>query len=148
MAAACALLGQSHPVDTSLPASGSDRPLRVLIADDHVGLRAMIAEALRSNGYDVDEVGNGGLALDAIRRGDHRVAIVDVRMPVMDGLAVAARVRKEGLACRVIVISVVDDPETRRRVAELGAAFHRKPFRLADLLADVRDAGTAPQALP
>lgn len=135
-------------MDTSLPAPGSDRPLRVLIADDHVGLRAMIAEALRSNGYDVDEVGNGGLALEAIRRGDHRVAIVDVRMPVLDGLAVAAQVRKEGLACRVIVISVVDDPETRRRVAELGAAFHRKPFRLADLLADVRDTGTVPQALP
>ncbi len=135
-------------MDTPLPASGPDRPLRVLIADDHVGLRAMIAEALRSNGYHVDEVGNGGLALEAIRRGDHPVAIIDVRMPVMDGLAVAARVRTEGLACRVIVISVVDDPETRRRVAELGAAFHRKPFRLADLLADVRDAGTVPQALP
>jgi len=135
-------------VDTPLPASGSDRPLRVLIADDHVGLRAMIAEALRSNGYDVDEVGNGGLAVEAIRRGDHRVAIIDVRMPVLDGLAVAARVRKEGLACRMIMISVVDDPETRRRVSELGAAFHRKPFRLADLLADVRDAATMPQALP
>ncbi len=135
-------------MDTSLPASGSDRPLRVLIADDHVGLRAMIAEALRSNGYHVDEVGNGGLALEAIRRGDHRVAIVDVRMPVMGGLAVAARVREERLACRVIVISAMDDPETRRRVAEVGAAFHRKPFRLADLLADVRDAGTVPQALP
>jgi DNA-binding response OmpR family regulator len=120
----------------------------VLIADDHVGLRAMIADALRSNGYHVDEVGNGGLALDAIRRGDHRVAIIDVRMPVMDGLAVAARVRAEGLACRVIVISVMDDQETRRRVAEVGAAFHRKPFRLADLLADVRGAGTVPQALP
>ena len=135
-------------MDTSLPASGSELPLRVLIADDHVGLRAMSADALRSNGCHVDEVGNGGLALDAIRRGDHRVAIVDVRMPVMDGLAVAARVRKEGLACRVIVISVMDDQETRRKVAELGAVFHRKPFRLADLLADVRGAEAAPQALP
>jgi DNA-binding response OmpR family regulator len=135
-------------VDTSIPASGSDLPLRVLIADDHVGLRAMIAEALRSNGYLVDEVGNGGLALETIRRGDHRVAIIDVRMPVMDGLAVAAHVRKERLACRVIVISVVDDQETRRRVAGVGAAFHRKPFRLADLLADVRGADTVPQALP
>ena len=133
-------------MDTSLPASGSDRPLRVLIADDHVGLRAMIADALRSNGCHVDEVGNGGLALDAIRRGDHRVAIIDVRMPVMDGLAVAARVRPEGLACRVI--SVMDDQETRRKVAEVGAVFHRKPFRLADLLADVRGAEAVPQALP
>jgi hypothetical protein len=33
-------------------------------------------------------------------------------------------------------------------VAEVGAVFHRKPFRLADLLADVRGAGTVPQALP
>ncbi len=135
-------------MDTSLPASGSDLPLRVLIADDHVGLRAMIADALRPNGCHVDEVGNGGLALDAIRSGEYRVAIIDVRMPVMDGLAVAARVREEGLACRVIVISVMDDQETRRRVAEVGAVFHRKPFRLADLLADVRAAEAAPQALP
>jgi DNA-binding response OmpR family regulator len=57
-------------------------------------------------------------------------------------------VRKEGLACRVIVISVMDDQETRRKVDELGAVFHRKPFRLADLLADVRGAGAVPQALP
>ena len=42
----------------------------------------------------------------------------------------------------------VGDPETRRKVAEVGAAFHRKPFRLADLLADVRGSGTAPQTLP
>jgi hypothetical protein len=41
----------------------------------------------------------------------------------------------------------MDDQETRRRVAEVGALFHRKPFRLADLLADVRGAGTVPQAL-
>jgi DNA-binding response OmpR family regulator len=135
-------------VDTSPPAAGSDRPLRVLIADDHVGLRAMIAEALRSNGCRVDEVGNGGLALDAIRRGDHQVAIVDVRMPVMDGLAVATRAHNERLACRVIVISVMDDPETRRRVSDACAVFHVKPFGLADLLADVRAAGTAVQALP
>ncbi len=108
----------------------------------------MIADALRSNGYHVDEVGNGRLALDAIRRGEHPVAIIDVRMPVMDGLAVAARVRKEGLACRVIVISVMDDQETRRMVAEVGAAFHRKPFRLSDLLADVQGAEAASQALP
>ena len=95
-------------MDTSLHASGSDRPLRVLIADDHVGLRAVIAEALRSNEYDVDEAGNGGLALETIRRGGHSVAIIDVRMPVMDGLDVSARVREEGLACRVIVMSAVD----------------------------------------
>jgi DNA-binding response OmpR family regulator len=135
-------------VDTSLPASGSDLPTRVLIADDHVGLRTMIADALRSNGYHVDEVGNGRMALDAVRRGDYRVAIVDVRMPVMDGIAVAACVCAEKLACRMIVISAMGDQETRRRAAEAGAVFLVKPFRLADLLADVRSAGTVPQALP
>ena len=135
-------------MDTPLPASSSDRPARVLIADDHVGLRSMIAEALRAYGYEVDEAGDGQQALEAIRRGGYQVAVIDVRMPVLDGLAVAARARDEGLACPVIVISVMGDHETRRRVAELGAVFHRKPFRLADLLADVRDAGAGRQALP
>jgi CheY-like chemotaxis protein len=106
----------------------------VLIADDHVGLRAMIADALRSNGYHVDEVGNGRLALDAIRRGDHRVAIIDVRMPVMDGLAVAARVRTEGLACRVIVISVMRArprrryPDSMHEDDTLSRFEHSEPF--------------------
>lgn len=112
----------------------------VLVADDHAALRSVIGEALRAHGYEVDEAVDGRQALELLRRRRHRAAVIDVRMPVMDGLAVCAEVRREQLPCSMIVISVVADAETRRRVAELGAAFHQKPFELTALLADVKRA--------
>jgi DNA-binding response OmpR family regulator len=116
----------------------------VLVADDHTALRSVIGEALRAHGYEVDEAVDGRQALELLRTRRHRAAVIDVRMPVVDGLAVCAEVQREQLPCSMIVISVVADAETRRRVAELGAAFHQKPFELTELLADVRRACSAP----
>jgi two-component system OmpR family response regulator len=115
-------------------------PCHVLVADDHAALRSMICEALRAHGYLVDEAADGRKALELLAERRHRAAVVDVRMPLVDGLAVCAEVQRSALPCAMIVISVVADAETRRRAAELGAAFHQKPFEMTDLLADVRRA--------
>jgi DNA-binding response OmpR family regulator len=112
----------------------------VLVADDHAALRSAICDALRSHGYRVDEAADGHAALDLLRSRRHGAAVVDVRMPGIDGLSLCAHAQRERLPCSMIVMSVVADPETRRRVAELGAAFHQKPFELSALLADVRRA--------
>jgi two-component system, OmpR family, response regulator len=119
-------------------AGPSDRS--VLVADDHAPLRTVICEALRAHGYLVDEAADGHGALELLRARRHGAAVVDVRMPGIDGLALCEHAARERLPCSMIVMSVVGDPETRRRVAELGAAFHQKPFELPALLADVRRA--------
>jgi DNA-binding NtrC family response regulator len=114
---------------------------RVLVADDHPALRGAIRDALESEGYAVDEAADGRRALDALRADAHRVAVTDVRMPGLNGLELLEQVSELGLACRVILVSVLADPETVRRADEMGAfAFHQKPFRLDALLADVRAA--------
>ena len=110
----------------------------VLVAEDHAALRAAISDALRAHGFPVEEAVDGHSALELLRSGRPRAAVIDVRMPGMDGLQVCARATRERLPCSMIVMSVVGDAETRRRVAELGAAFHQKPFELPSLLADVQ----------
>ncbi|HYW29772.1 MAG TPA: response regulator [Gaiellales bacterium] len=122
-------------------ASPTDAGARsVLVADDHAAMRSAIGDALRSHGFPVEEAADGHTALEVLRSGRPRAAVIDVRMPGIDGLQVCARAVEERLPCSMIVMSVVADAETRRRVAELGAAFHQKPFELPSLLADVRRA--------
>jgi two-component system response regulator AtoC len=117
----------------------------VLVADDHGPLRSMIADALRADGFAVDEVDNGGTALHRLLGEGYRAAVIDVRMPVLDGLQVLERLHMGGAACEVILMSVVADPVSRRRAAQFGAmAFHQKPFPLEALLEDVRRACDTP----
>jgi DNA-binding NtrC family response regulator len=114
---------------------------RVLVADDHGPLNEMISGALRSAGYQVDQAGDGGRALELLRVGRYCAAVIDVRMPEMDGFQLLAQAKAEQLECRMIVISVVADPESRSHAQRLGAiGFHQKPFPLAALLNDVRSA--------
>jgi len=119
----------------------------VLVADDHAPLRAVIADALRTHGYAVDEAADGQAALQLLRAGGYCAAVLDQKMPGRDGLAVAESILQQGLGCTAIVISVVADPETRRRAAAVGARFHEKPFQLEDLLADVETACGGGEAL-
>lgn len=78
----------------------------------------------------------GEEALAAIRQGLGQVVLLDLTMPVMDGYQVLARLREEGLACQVLVVSGDVQDEARRRVDELGAlAFIRKPADAAELRA-------------
>lgn len=118
---------------------------RVLVADDHGPLRSLIAEALRAEGFAVSEAEDGAAALRQLRDRTFRVAVVDVRMPVLDGLELLERMTADGLDCDVILMSVVADAVSRRRAEELGAmAFHQKPFLMQALLDDVRRACAMP----
>jgi len=113
----------------------------VLVVDDHDGLRSALCDALRGEGYDAIEARDGPAALELLRSSDPAVAIVDVRMPEMDGFTLLARMREEQIKCPVILISVVGDIASRREAERLGAfAFKEKPFDLRELLDDVRAA--------
>ena len=76
----------------------------------------------------ITQASNGEEALEAMRRGQGQVVLLDLTMPVMDGYQVLSRIRAEGLNSRVVVISGDIQAEAQRRVHELGAlAFIRKP---------------------
>jgi DNA-binding response OmpR family regulator len=119
------------------------RPI-VLVAEDDHEMRRLVADALRRDGYDVDELADGGRLLVRIALGraepDLAVALIvsDIRMPGCSGLDVLQGLRDEDWRMPVILMTAFGDDEVRERATGLGATLFDKPFALGDLRAAVR----------
>ena len=108
--------------------------LRILLVDDEEIVHQTIGEYLDDCGHQVDTAMDGHQALRAVEQEEYDVALVDVRMPGMDGLALLARAREVRPEMVVIVITGHGDPEMERQVRELGATgFLIKPISLRQL---------------
>ncbi len=116
---------------------------RVLIADDEPLIRALVHAALGGGAFEVSAVADGPSALAAIRAQRPAVALVDVRMPGMDGLAVCRAVRADRAydAVKIVILTATADMAS---ATDAGAdAFVAKPFRPSDLRAIVEQLASA-----
>jgi CheY-like chemotaxis protein len=84
-------------------------PLRVLIADDHAFSREVVARIASALGHEVTAVDGGHAALEAVARQVFDVAVIDRRMPDMDGAAVAIALKSHPRHPRLVALSG-DDP--------------------------------------
>ncbi len=120
-------------------AGDASAPL-ILVADDEPVNLALIKRRLEWEHYRVETAEDGGQAVEAARRVLPDLVILDVMMPVLDGLG-ACRLLKEDPATRdipVIFLSALDDTDTKVRALGLGANdYVSKPFRVEELLARV-----------
>jgi DNA-binding NarL/FixJ family response regulator len=117
------------------------RRLRIVIADDHQLMRsALMTLLLADGGFEVvGEAESGADAVDVIARTLPDAALIDVRMPGVDGLTVLDEVHKRYPAVRVIMISAVDQDEVVRAALKRGAdAFVLKRVDPRDVCAIVR----------
>ena len=94
----------------------------VLIVDDHAAFRGVARAVLEADGYDVvGEAPDGRRGLDAVQTLNPDVVLLDVRLPDMDGFAVAGRLAACGCGSAVIVTSSSDDPLYRELAQNSGA---------------------------
>ena len=102
---------------------GGDRPTSVLIADDHPLFREAIARVIagRADLELVAEASDGRAALERIRELEPDVAVIDVRMPELDGSDVLLALRKEGLRTNVVFLSAFLDAKTVYDAVAAGA---------------------------
>ena len=102
----------------------SSRRVRVLVADDHPLFREAVVRAVKERPEFelVGEAADGRLALEAIRELQPDVALLDVKMPELDGLRVLNAVRRDGLETRVILLSAYLDGSTAFEAVAGGAA--------------------------
>jgi two-component system, cell cycle response regulator CpdR len=116
---------------------------RILIAEDEDSLRALCARALMTDGHDVVTACDGGEALDVIARegGRFDLLLTDVKMPVMDGIALALSTARDHPELTILLMTGFADQ--RERAHGLEALIHdviAKPFSLAELRGIVQDA--------
>ncbi|HUK66356.1 MAG TPA: response regulator [Anaeromyxobacteraceae bacterium] len=121
----------------------SDRPL-VLVVDDDPDILEAICDILGSEGYRVSRARHGREALDRVSEDRPSVILLDLMMPVMDGVAFASALHERGLETPIIVISADNSPERAMAVGARG--FLAKPFDIDALLAQVAaNAGWKPE---
>ena len=108
---------------------------RVLIADDESVIRMDLREMLTEAGYEVvAEAGGGDEALAAARAERPDIAVVDIKMPGMDGIDAARAMIEEGI-CPVVLLTAYGQPELLARAKEAGVfGYVTKPFEERDLL--------------
>jgi two-component system chemotaxis response regulator CheY len=109
-------------------------PGPILVVEDDDDIRDFVELALRNEGYAVEGVPNGAIALQSVERARPRAIILDMKMPVMDGWAFARQYHQlKDAEAPIIVMTAAHDPLVR---AAQVRAFHvlLKPFDLVDLL--------------
>ena len=118
--------------------------LRVLVVDDQAATRRSIKAALEGLGHDLREATDGEVALDLIRRLHPHVVLLDVRMPVMDGLTALREIVADPVIGQtpVVMLTKQADPEDVAEALDIGAYdYLRKPFEPVELRARVAAAG-------
>ena len=116
---------------------------RILIAEDEEGLRNLVHRALAEAGHDVVAAADGAEALDLLTRarGNFELLLADIKMPVMDGIALALAAARDFPNLTILLMTGFADQ--RERAHGLNAIVHdvvTKPFSVADIRTVVADA--------
>ena len=109
---------------------------RILIAEDEEGIRSLVARALAMDGHAVVTVNDGAEALDVLARehGAFELLLTDIRMPIMDGIALALAAARDHPTVAILLMTGFADQ--RERASGLEGLVHgliAKPFTVADI---------------
>jgi DNA-binding response OmpR family regulator len=113
--------------------------MRLLLVEDDTEAATVLARGLRERSYAVDVVGDGQSALDIVAVNDYDAVILDVMLPVRDGVSVCRALRDQGVATPVLMLTARDEVASRVLGLDAGADdYLTKPFELDELLARLR----------
>ena len=112
----------------------------VLICDDDEDILAAVSIYLSHDGYNVIRARNGVEAVDAVAREQVHLVLLDVMMPVMDGIAAAVRIRETSNVPILFLSAKAEDADRILGLTMGGDDYITKPFKPAELLARVKAA--------
>ena len=115
--------------------TASDLPTRVVIAEDEAIIRLDLKELLEEEGYEVvGETGRGDEAVELVRSLGPELAILDIKMPGLDGLSAARHIAGERLAA-VLILTAFSQRDLVEQARDAGAmSYIVKPFQKSDLI--------------
>lgn len=126
-------------------------PTRILVADDHPVVRAGLAAILDgpSDFTVVGEAGDGAEALELFLRLRPDVTVLDLRMPILSGVEVTQRIRREQPDAKIVILTTFDGDEDIYRALQAGArAYLLKDTAEPELIATVRAVATGLRRIP
>jgi DNA-binding NtrC family response regulator len=107
---------------------------KILVVDDEESIRSFVERALTLDGHEVKMAGDGAEALDVLATDSFDLMLSDIRMPLMDGIALALSAARDFPAMTILLMTGFADQ--RERTVDLEALIHdvvTKPFSLAQL---------------
>jgi len=112
--------------------------MKIMVVEDDVGSRNFIVKFLHSKGYEVIEAENGKKALEILDNNKVDIVLMDISMPIMDGLEATKRIRDLGYPVMVIMLTAYKDLDMMRKSALAGADdYITKPIDLSELYARI-----------
>jgi two-component system, cell cycle response regulator CpdR len=115
---------------------------RILVVDDEEPIRILVARGLSLDGHECLMAGDGGEALDVLiaESGRFDLMLTDIRMPLMDGIALALAAKRDFPALIIMLMTgYADQRERARSLDTIVAEVMTKPFTLAELREKVSD---------
>nr|MBN2277729.1 sigma-54-dependent Fis family transcriptional regulator [candidate division Zixibacteria bacterium] len=115
--------------------------VKLLLVDDEIGQRQMLAGYLEKKGYKISQAASGEEALEAYKSFFSPVAVVDMKMPGMDGIELIERLREINPFIQIIVLTAFGSVETAVEAMKKGAFHYQtKPVELEELLLNLNKA--------
>ena len=113
--------------------------MRLLLAEDERDMSNVLTTILKHSGYEVDLAENGQEALDLSMKNNYDCMVMDIMMPVMDGLTALKILRSKGDVTPVILLTAKSEIDDRISGLDSGADdYLTKPFSVGELLARIR----------
>ena len=106
----------------------------ILLAEDNTDNQVLISMYLKSMGVDVTVVSNGQAAVDAVRNKPYDLILMDMQMPIMDGMEAVSLLRSQGYDCPIAALTANAMKEDKERCLQMGCNdFITKPINRGDL---------------
>lgn len=113
--------------------------MRLLLAEDERSLSKAVITILEKNNYSADAVYDGESALEYLENGNYDGAVLDIMMPIMDGITVLKKLRERGSLIPVLLLTAKSDIDDKVLGLDSGANdYLTKPFHSKELLARIR----------
>ena len=113
--------------------------MRILIAEDELPLARALVKIFEKNNYSADAVHNGADALTYLDGGNYDVVVLDIMMPVMDGITALKKLRESGNSVPVLMLTAKSEIDDKVSGLDSGANYYlTKPFNTKELLAAIR----------
>lgn len=113
----------------------------ILLVDDEAVFANNMSRLLRTRGYSVAAVSDGRQALDALGEKSFDVMVLDLKMPVLDGIETLRQMKKLSISTEVLVLTAHGTMDTAFEAIEMGAFdYVTKPCEIADLVAKIEAA--------